>query len=133
MSSEQCPCGSAKAYQDCCGKFIEAAEIPETAEELMRSRYTAYTQANIAYIEKTMSGLAAKGFDAISAKEWAGSVTWTSLDVLKTWNGKNENIAYVEFKARFSELDQQKELHEQSEFERKDGCWYYIDAVFPDP
>ena len=58
-----CPCGSKKNYADCCQPFIELKKIPETPEQLMRSRYTAYTQANMDYIVRTMRGKAAADFD----------------------------------------------------------------------
>lgn len=40
--SEDCPCQSGHQYADCCGKFHLREAFPETAEQLMRSRYTAY-------------------------------------------------------------------------------------------
>ena len=41
-ANDICCCGQVKAYIDCCGRYIDAGELPETAEKLMRSRYTAY-------------------------------------------------------------------------------------------
>ena len=51
-----CPCGSGKPLSACCGPYLEGKEDPPTPEALMRSRYTAYTQGNLDYIEKTMKG-----------------------------------------------------------------------------
>lgn len=51
-----CPCKSGKRYADCCEPFITRINLPETPEQLMRSRYTAYSQANIDYIMGTMKG-----------------------------------------------------------------------------
>lgn len=42
LSLENCPCQSGHHYADCCGKFHLKQAFPETAEQLMRSRYTAY-------------------------------------------------------------------------------------------
>ncbi|EDK14660.1 hypothetical protein CGSHiR3021_09145 [Haemophilus influenzae 22.4-21] len=42
LSLENCPCQSGHHYADCCGKFHLRQAFPETAEQLMRSRYTAY-------------------------------------------------------------------------------------------
>jgi hypothetical protein len=36
-----CPCGSGGLYKACCGRFHEGSAVPATAEELMRSRYSA--------------------------------------------------------------------------------------------
>ena len=40
----------------------------------MRSRYTAYTEANIGYIQRTMKAPALSRFNAESAKVWAATV-----------------------------------------------------------
>jgi SEC-C motif-containing protein len=47
-----CPCQSEKSYKDCCKPFVDEQALPQTPEQLMRSRYTAYSQAHIAYIKK---------------------------------------------------------------------------------
>ena len=47
-----CPCGGPN-LSTCCGPYIAGAAIPDTAEALMRSRYTAYTQRNEAYLRAT--------------------------------------------------------------------------------
>ena len=49
----QCPCESGKTFKKCCEPFITGAKEAETAEQLMRSRYTAYTQVEMDYIQKT--------------------------------------------------------------------------------
>ncbi|MBK5938172.1 hypothetical protein CCR96_02550 [Halochromatium roseum] len=40
-----CPCGSGHTLADCCEPFLAGTTMPATAEALMRSRYTAFTQA----------------------------------------------------------------------------------------
>ena len=52
IQSNNCPCGGAN-YASCCGRFIDGGELPDTAEQLMRSRYTAYTLRNDAYLKAT--------------------------------------------------------------------------------
>ena len=39
-----CPCGSGTAYDGCCGRLHRGAAQALTAEELMRSRYSAYAR-----------------------------------------------------------------------------------------
>lgn len=41
-----CECGSKVAYEECCGPYHAGAKLPETAEKLMRSRYTAYCRGH---------------------------------------------------------------------------------------
>lgn len=94
----------------------------------MRSRYTAYTLANMAYIKKTMRGKALLGFDEAQARLWAKSVAWLKLEVCKT-SKEQTNEAHVEFIAYFMENGQVHTLHENSRFLRKLGLWYYVDGV----
>jgi len=119
-----CPCCSGKPYQDCCAPYIEKKQFPVTPEALMRSRYTAYSQANIDYIADTMKAPANQNFNRKEAFEWASHVTWLGLQVVRAET--QGNIGFVEFIARFEE-DQQKEmLSEHSEFRKDDGRWYYV-------
>lgn len=129
-TSTLCPCGAGKQYQACCGRYIDGQELPPTAETLMRSRYTAYTQANIAYIQATMQGKAAEGFDSQTAAAWAKAAKWRRLKVLKTFsNPSNSDLAYVSFTAYYIWQGKPQSLHETSEFQLIDGRWYYMCAI----
>lgn len=121
-----CPCGSGKYNNDCCDRFIKAQQLPVTPEELMRSRYTAYTQANIDYIIATMKSPAADQFDAKTAKKWAQQTVWIKLEVLKT--SIQETIGFVEFIAHFSLNNKKQFIHELSQFHLENGKWYYVDG-----
>jgi SEC-C motif-containing protein len=68
----KCPCGSDKSQETCCDPFITGKALPNTAEKLMRSRYTAYTRADIDYLKKTMVPESRKGFDAAAPREMSG-------------------------------------------------------------
>lgn len=125
MSTQHCPCGSDQAYDRCCGLFISGDAYPETPEQLMRSRYTAYTQANVDYIVKTMKGPAAEGYDTVRAKQWAKSLDWIGLTVLSTEEGSSDDVGYVEFFAVIHEEGVAHQMQERSEFHRIDGRWYY--------
>jgi len=127
ISEQFCPCGSRLAFQDCCEPIITGRSPARTPEALMRSRYTAYTQGNIDYLEKTMRGKALENFDREDAKQWVQNVKWIGLEVLssKIRNDKG----YVEFIATFEEQGKQRQMREHSKFFRKKGRWYYIDYV----
>lgn len=47
-----CPCGSGIKYKKCCQPFHNG-KLPKTALELMKSRFSAFTFSNVAYIIKT--------------------------------------------------------------------------------
>ena len=48
-----CPCGSGKPLAACCGQYLDGGAWPETAEALMRSRYTAYALGNYPWLVET--------------------------------------------------------------------------------
>ena len=50
---KDCPCGLQSPYADCCGPLVRGTGYADTAEDLMRSRYTAYTQRNWDYLIQT--------------------------------------------------------------------------------
>ncbi|MGZ3159737.1 MAG: YchJ family protein, partial [Burkholderiaceae bacterium] len=74
-----CPCGGG-LYAQCCGRFIEHAEVPQTAVELMRSRYTAYTLRDEAYLQATW--YERSGPDSKLAAD-DGGLKWIRLEVRK--------------------------------------------------
>lgn len=124
-----CPCGSHKNYDDCCGQYISGQAFPATPEALMRSRYTAYSRANINYITQTMKGPAAKDFNQEDAEQWARQTTWLGLEVINAKMG--ENLGWVEFIAHYSYEGKKYNLHEISEFQLENGKWYYVDGETP--
>jgi SEC-C motif-containing protein len=126
-----CPCGRAKPYEKCCGIFITGQAIPTSPVDLMRSRYTAYTQANIDYIMKTMKSPAADNFDPQAAKAWAQQVEWLKLDVIRAT--QDQDKGHVEFMAYFLDNKTKQAIHELSEFHLVDGVWYYVRGTQPKP
>ena len=124
-----CPCGSNLNSEQCCLCYISGAALPQTAEQLMRSRYTAYTQANITYIQATMRGLAAEDFNTEAAYQWAKTVKWKRLTVLETYSDpQDENHAFVKFKAYYIYQGKPHTLSEISEFKRIAGQWFYVNG-----
>lgn len=132
QANKPCCCGAKKIYQKCCGKFIDTIEIPTTAEELMRSRYSAFAQNNIEYIEKTMTGPAALEFGFQSALDVAKQTKWLNLKIVRTaLDPNNSSIAFVEFIASYRDKNGPNPiqyLHETSEFRLIDQQWYYYDG-----
>ncbi len=125
-----CPCGSSKVYDACCGRFIEYQEIPVTAEELMRSRYTAYVRRNLEYIAATMKSPASDHFNLQAALQDAKQTQWQGLEVLAAKTEGDQ--AQVEFKAYYQEEGRKFCLHERSDFRREGKRWYYVDGhLFP--
>ena len=131
MKTEQCPCGSSKNYNDCCGIAHNNITHVETAEQLMRSRYTAFTLANDNYLHLSHhSETRPKSkADRNETVKWAKSITWLKLEVLKTSEGlSSDNFGIVEFKAYYLENGITQIIHEISTFEKENGHWVYVDG-----
>lgn len=124
---QTCPCGNKKNYTDCCGLFIDENKKPNTPEELMRSRYTAYTQANMEYIARTMLPPASQHFNAKEAYNWSNKVEWLQLNVITS--SMDGNKGFVEFEAYYKDQGKKFVMHEASEFRFERDQWYYIDGT----
>jgi len=119
-----CPCGSGSDYAKCCGRFIESNEIPETPEQLMRSRYTAYTLNNDSYILDTWHSSTRP---ASLSDENNLPVKWVALKVINSSKPiENETTGTVEFIARCKINGKADKMHEVSEFIKEKGKWYYL-------
>lgn len=129
MREKICPCGSKQLLMECCGALISGDKVADTPLKLMRSRYTAFVLANMAYIKKTMKGPALKGFNKTESKKWAESVEWLGLEVIKTDYQLGNTTGHVEFIATFKENHQVKSIHEKSKFIFENGKWYYVDGI----
>lgn len=123
-----CPCCSHNDYLTCCEPFITGKEIPTRPEALMRSRYTAYTMANVAYVKATMKGEALACFNETEAKRWAKRVQWLKLHVIQS-SLENSNTGFVEFEANFIDGRRLQSIHEKSQFTYTEGRWYYVSGT----
>ena len=124
-----CPCGSGKSYDACCGPII-AGEPAPTAEALMRSRYSAYVKHEIAHLERSLSADQRKDFAADDAKKWAESSEWLGLTIVRTEQGQPEDkLGAVHFIAKFKAEGKEHEHQEIALFGREDGRWVYTGQV----
>ena len=121
-----CPCGTSKSYAECCGKFISGQQFPASAEELMRSRYTAYQRREFDYIGDTMKPPASDQFDIDEAKKSELNINWIKLEVIKATHDT------VEFHAHYQLDNRDYVIHEISDFKFIDGRWYYVNGAHSD-
>ncbi len=128
----KCPCDSGKTYKTCCEPFISGAKDAETAEQLMRARYSAYTQVEMNFIEKTHDPKTLAQTDMESNRKWAESTKWTGLEILETQQGgPHDEVGAVTFTAKFETDEGIQEHHELSLFRKHEGKWYFVDASDP--
>jgi len=124
--SNLCPCGSLKERNACCLAIISGKREAETALELMRSRYTAFTMADGAYLMRSHHSHTRPVKERKSIDAWAKSVHWMGLVILGAQAGEApDNTGYVEFRALYLEGGKMQQIHEKSLFKREHGKWVY--------
>jgi len=131
-----CPCGSGRPYSECCKQIISGSQPADTAEQLMRARYSAYVFAEMDFVFESTHPEHRQGYDHAGTKEWAETAEWQGLEIINTnKGGADDSVGEVEFIARFSEKGNKREHHEAGQFKRKDGRWYFTDGrmVRPKP
>ena len=124
-----CPCNSQIPYAKCCEPYITGQTLPQTPEQLMRSRYTAFTQADAEYIGKTMCNQALKHYDANATREWALSMKWDYLTILCAPPTGSALTGIVHFKAHYLDNNQPEIIEEWSQFTKIDNQWYYTNTL----
>lgn len=123
-----CPCGTQKPLDNCCLPFIEGKLNPLTAEQLMRSRYTAHTLLAIDYLWATWSPEQRIRSSQADIRAWAESCDWLGLQILATQlGGAADDTGIVEFIALFRQGGQVHQHHEVSQFKKSLGKWLYVD------
>jgi SEC-C motif-containing protein len=128
-TNHQCPCGSSKEYGACCKPFHDGKSKPETAEKLMRSRYSAYVVGSIKYISETNDPSEKESFDQAAAEEWSKSSEWLGLEIVSTKAGLVSDVeGEVEFKAKFKREGKEQTHHEVSLFKKINSKWFYMDG-----
>ncbi|MFM8313693.1 MAG: YchJ family protein [Deltaproteobacteria bacterium] len=125
-----CPCGTTKKYAQCCEPFILEKALPETAEQLMRARYTAYTVAQVDFIKNSLAPESRKDFDFEATKKWAKEAKWKKLTIMSTQKGTQaDDQGTVEFCAAYEYDGEDIQLHEVSQFRKsKEGQWFFVDG-----
>lgn len=124
-AAQACPCGG-HDYATCCGRFIAQQQLPQTPEELMRSRYTAYTLGDEDYVRATWYARTLPDGPLVSSEP---GMKWLGLEVRRHAAAGDEGT--VEFVARYRVGGRAQRMHEVSRFVREEGRWYYLDGSFP--
>lgn len=128
--SRPCPCTSKKPYDRCCGPFHSGAVAPETAELLMRSRFSAYALGKADYLIATRPEAKRADENREELATYCKSVSCVSLKIVgREQGGKNDDTGIVTFHASL-QSNGRRTLHiETSTFARENGKWVYVDGV----
>ena len=125
MPARRCPCGTGLPYAGCCGRLHDGTATAATAEQLMRSRYSAFAVGDAAHLLATWHSSTRP-----RRLELDPAVRWTGLEVLATTGGTLLAAeGTVEFRAFHVVGGVPGAQHENSRFVREDGRWSYLDGV----
>jgi SEC-C motif-containing protein len=123
--ADSCPCGSGSAFTDCCGPIIGGSHGADTAEMLMRSRYSAHVLGDVAYLRASWHSATRPAVVDIGEP-----VQWLGLKVVATHDGgKTDSEGTVEFVARYKIAGRAFRLHEISRFVREADHWTYFSGT----
>lgn len=122
-----CPCGkNQNLYKDCCQRIHKDIYQAMTAEDLMRSRYSAFVLCNGEYLLHSHSSEFRNPSSIQNTILWARSVSWDRLEIIEKSNGNiNDSEGTVEFKAYFREKNKLMVIHENSLFIKENKHWVY--------
>jgi len=127
-SRTDCPCGSQKMYHDCCRRYHVGQAKPATAEQLMRSRYSAFFFRLVDYlVSTTHPDVRGKDLHA-ELDNIVDEMMWRKLTILSKSQGMaGDKKGKVEFVAQYHHDGKLEELHEKSRFRKYRGQWKYLD------
>ncbi len=127
------------AYSDCCQPYHDALNNSddnvndikaESAERLMRTRYSAFVLQKADYIVKTTVQAQQALLDVDAIEKWARETNWAGLEIVSHTAKLGKRHAQVEFKAFYTKPDgQQAAHHELSSFVKIDGRWFFLDPT----
>ena len=129
-TKDLCPCGSGKAYSECCEPIIKGTVDAPTPEALMRARYSSYVKQEIDFIINSCeTGDKIAEIDRKATEDWSKNSTWHGLKILRTEKGQNDDEGIVEFEATYTSKGIRDVHHEIAGFRKVDGKWLYSEGM----
>lgn len=123
------PFSDPQALEAHCLPFVRGEKVPQTAAELMASRYVAYATHQIDYLLATHDPATRGRADRKATEEWSKRAEWRGLELLSTEKGGPEDDeGKVEFIARYAIDGVEYKHHERSDFRRIDGKWHFVNG-----
>ena len=130
-NEDTCPCNSGKTYGECCGPVIAGVARAETAEALMRARYSAYAAGEVGFLRASMTDESQAEFDEKESRAWVESARWHGLEIISTERGgPDDDEGVVEFRALYTANGEFCNHHERSRFVKSGGEWRFADGDF---
>ena len=131
MLNKACPCVSRRTFENCCSPFIDGRAVAEQPEQLMRSRFSAFSIGNIDYLINTHH-ISTRSTTLRGALERdMRDIDWLGLSVIQASPVSSlEPRGFVEFVALYKRAQlyegRIEQLHEKSMFIKEKARWFYI-------
>jgi len=120
-----CPCGSGEPVAACCGRLHSGRTRAATAEQLMRSRFSAFALGEEAYLLSSWHPSTRPTRLRLDPAQ-----EWTRLEIVtRTGGGPFDTEGTVEFRAHYAAGGRTGVLEENSSFVREEGAWLYVAAI----
>ena len=118
----RCPCLSGLPYAECCEPLHRGEIAAPTAEQLMRSRFSAFAVGDAEYLLASWHPSTRP-----STLELDPALRWYRLDIIdRSGGGPLDAHGKVEFEAFCRSPETQGSQRERSTFVREGGRWYYV-------
>lgn len=149
--TQHCHCGSGITFQQCCEPLLSGMQNADSAERLMRSRYSGFATNAFDYLIRTHHASKRQPEEHAQLQAQAKSLRWLALNICDTKDGRTgQTSGEVEFKAFFRigggtdstihclherSLFLYEKIYEQTGEQmhgslREKGQWFYVDAIF---
>ena len=117
-----CPCLSGLPYTECCEPLHRGEATAPTAEQLMRSRFSAFAVGDAEYLLDTWHTSTRP-----ATIELDPELRWYRLDIIdRSAGGPLDARGEVEFEAFWRSPDSRGSQRERSTFVREGGRWLYV-------
>lgn len=132
-AQQPCPCGGGP-YGSCCRPLHRQKRLAATAEQLMRSRYSAFALGEIEHLLRTQPSDQPLEQRRRSLQATCRQLRWRELVILAAEDGGVGDLeGTVRFEAHYSASGKRGLLREYSRFGREggrpDGAWLYLEAL----
>lgn len=120
---KRCPCGTGLTYGECCGPIHRREREAATAEQLMRSRFTAFALRDVDWLLASWHPTTRP-----RSLELDPGIRWLRLDIVGTSaGGPFDREGIVSFDAHWVADGTRGSMREVSSF-RRDHGWQYVDG-----
>jgi len=122
--NKACYCGAPKTFSDCCEPIILQQQLATSAEQLMRSRFSAFYTKHEAWLKQSWNESSRP-----KTIQFDDELKWLDLRIINA-AVIDETNSTVEFEARYFKVGKVQAIHENSHFIKQGAHWLYTDGDY---